>query len=153
MEYRTELFVDKRGDFLGFLKTRYSLYHLSNLFFRDLHYGVMAFLEMNKLPHAYSKSEELTRRVIAEYEKAGLLARIDDRTWMLNYLPFREAPVKPAGPAKPSPSIAKPAPDSKMSVSKAVAPAASTVASFGVPDTAVRQDVPAAATATEVKPA
>jgi hypothetical protein len=153
MEYRPELFIDKRQDFLGFLKTRYSLFHLSNLFFRDLHYGVMAFLEMNKLPHAYSKSEDLARQVIEGYEKTGLLIRIDDRSWMLNYLPFKKAPTKPTAPAKPTPVTAKPALDPKMSASKTVAPAAPTASSAGTENRVAPQEVLANDTATEPKPA
>ncbi|HTP12834.1 MAG TPA: hypothetical protein VMM37_04370 [Bacteroidota bacterium] len=137
MDHSLRLFIDKRTDFLGFLKTRYSLFHLSNLFFRDLHYGVMAFLEMNGLQHAYTPSEELTRKVIGVYEKDGLLLPVDGRTWMLNYLPFRKAPAKPAPPAKPTPPapVSKPATDLKPSASKPVAasPAASTAASQSIP--------------------
>ncbi len=112
MSYRTELFVEKQKEFLTFLKTRYSLFHQSNLFFRDLHYGVMAFLEMNGQPNAYTPSEELTHRIVTAYEQAGIFLRIDDRSWMLNYLPFKKAPSKLPAPAKaivpgPKPVIPK----------------------------------------------
>lgn len=112
MSYRTELFVEKQKEFLTFLKTRYSLFHQSNLFFRDMHYGVMAFLEMNRQPNAYTPSEDLTHRVITVYEHAGILLRIDDRSWMLNYLPFKKAPSKLPAPAKaavpgPKPAVPK----------------------------------------------
>ncbi len=108
MKIRTDLFIQKKKEFLDFLKSRYSLFHLSNIFFRDVHYGVMAFLEMNGLPRAYIPAEELAREVIAAYEQEGLLTRIDERSWMLNYPPFRKPPTKPpAAPAKVPPTAQK----------------------------------------------
>jgi hypothetical protein len=78
-----EMFVDKQKEFLSFLKTRFNVFHESNVFFRDLHYGVMAFLQINALPSRYSSSEELTKQVVAAYEEMNILVRIDDRSWMM----------------------------------------------------------------------
>ncbi len=148
MEYGLSLFTDKRTDFLGFLRTRYSLFHLSNIFFRDLHYGVMAFLEMHGFSHAYTPSEDLTRRVISTYEKEGLLLPIDPRTWMLNYQPFRKAPAKQAAAA----ATPKPVADAKSPTPKpAVASAASPAASPSRP--ASMQETPVASPAAAAKPA
>jgi len=97
-----KLFVEKQQDFLKFLKTRFNLFHESNVFFRDLHYGVMAFLRMNELPDPYSRSEDLARRIIASYEDSNIFLRIDERTWMLNYLPFKKPAVKAVPTAKPA---------------------------------------------------
>ncbi len=152
MEYKTDLFVDKRGDFLNFLKTRYSLFHLSNLFFRDLHYGVMAFLEMNGLPHAYSPSEDLAHRVVDVYEKGGVLVPIDSRSWMLNYLPFKKPPVKPAAPPKPAVPAEKPVSDQKPPAAKTTAAAATASSSIST-DSVAGQTALTAANETETKPA
>ena len=124
MTYRTELFTEKQKEFLDFLRTRYSLFHQSNLFFRDLHYGVMAFLQMNGLPNAYTPSEALAHRVIVAYENAGIFLRMDDRSWMLNYLPFKKAVTKVPAPAAattpgPKPAPPKAAPASGTSTSNA----------------------------------
>ncbi|HEY4612961.1 MAG TPA: hypothetical protein VII11_08275 [Bacteroidota bacterium] len=100
------LFVDKRVDFLKFLKVKYHLYHLSNVFFRDLHYGVMAYLELNKIKFKYLEAEELTRKVIESLEDANILKKVDKLTWVLHYPEFKKPLVKPAAPAKP---VAKPA--------------------------------------------
>ncbi len=118
MKYSTDLFIGKQAEFLNFLKLRYSLFHLSNIFFRDLHYGIMAFLEMNHLPHAYAPSEELTRRVLVAYEQSGILVRIDERTWMLNYAAFKKAPPKTTTPPKPATPAARPAPEVKSVTTK-----------------------------------
>ncbi len=103
-----KMFVEKQNEFLNFLKTRFSVFHESNLFFRDLHYGVMAFLQMNELPNRYSPTEELTKEIITAYESTKVFVRIDDRSWMLNYLPFKKPTVKAATPVKPASPAAKP---------------------------------------------
>lgn len=102
------LFNDKRTEFLKFLKARYHLYHLSNVFFRDLHYGVMAFLELNKIKYKYLEAEELARKVIESLEEAGILKKVDKLTWVLHYPEFKKPPVKPAAPTKPAASAARP---------------------------------------------
>jgi hypothetical protein len=102
------VFVEKQKEFLGFLKTRYNIFHESNVFFRDLHYGVMGFLQMNSLPSRYSSAEELTRQVIATYESMNVLVRIDERSWMLNYPLFKKVPVKAVVPARSAAPAAKP---------------------------------------------
>jgi len=67
---------------------------------------MMAFLRMNGMPNRYASTEELAAEVIGAYENLKILVRIDDRTWMLNYLPFKKPTVKAATPPKPA---AKPA--------------------------------------------
>jgi hypothetical protein len=103
------LFVEKQKDFLNFLKTRFNIFHESNVFFRDLHYGVMSFLQIQGKSHQYSSTEDLTKQIIEEYEGMKVLVRIDDRTWMLNYPPFKKPIVKAAVEAKPSATLVKPA--------------------------------------------
>jgi hypothetical protein len=109
MNDQRSLFVEKKQEFLNFLKTRYSVFHESNVFFRDLHYGVMAFLEINGFPKRYASSEILTEQVIKDYEESKILLRIDSRTWMVNYPPFKKPLLKPAVAAKTAPVSAKPA--------------------------------------------
>jgi hypothetical protein len=112
----TNIFVEKQKEFLGFLKSRFNVFHESNVFFRDLHYGVMAFLQMNGLPNQYSASEELTKQVVAAYEQERILIRIDDRSWMLNYLPFKKPLVKAAAPVKAATPLVKQGPPTSPSV-------------------------------------
>ena len=38
------IIVENQKDFLKYLKSKFPLYHLSNIFFRDFHYGVMNYL-------------------------------------------------------------------------------------------------------------
>jgi hypothetical protein len=91
-------------EFLQFMKARYHLYHASNVFFRDIHYGVMSFLEMRNQNAGYTATEAITRDVIAHLEQTGILRPIDDRTWMVVHEEFRPTPKKAAPPSKPAPA-------------------------------------------------
>lgn len=109
MNDQFKLFIDNRKDFLKFLKAKFHLYHLSNVFFRDMHYGVMAYLSLNKMDHKYSKTEELTHKVVESLEKANILKDVGRLAWVLVYPEFKKPMVKPAAPAKPAATAAKPA--------------------------------------------
>lgn len=105
-----ELFRQKQKEFLSFLKARYLVFHASNVFFRDLHYGVMTFLELNGRKHPYSTTEQLTEKVVASLVEQGILLKVANQAYVLNYPEFRKPPVKPAAPVKPAPAaLARPA--------------------------------------------
>ena len=99
--------LERDKEFLKFIKGRFHFYHLSNVFFRDLHYGVMAFLEQHSVKHSYPSAEDATRSIIAHFEGQSIFRRIDERTWLLHYPEFKAvsskpAPARPAAPAKPA---------------------------------------------------
>ena len=109
MNDRLKFFVDDQKNFLKFLKTKYHLYHLSNVFFRDMHYGVMAYLEINNMTHKYAPAEELTHKVVEMLEQAKVLRNVGHLAWVLTYPEFKKPSAKPAPPAKPAASAVKPA--------------------------------------------
>lgn len=129
-----EFLRESKKDFLQFLKGKYSLYHLSNVFFRDLHYGVSSYLSWKRSAPRYTEAEELTRRLVAEWVAEGLLREVGNQAFVLNYPEFKKPPVKPAAPAKPAakpaatpaaaakPSAAPPAPAEKAAPAKPEAP-------------------------------
>lgn len=92
-------------EFLQFLRSRYHLFHASNIFFRDLHYGVMMYLEQQQLAQNYIVAEDITREVIAHFETSGILKPLNERTWVLILEEFRAESKKPAAPA-PNPAPA-----------------------------------------------
>ena len=83
-----------QDELFTFLKSKFRLYHLSNVFFRDLHYGVWEFLEHHGVTLNYGQSEDIAREVIIMLEKKDILKNIDDRTWLLNYPRFKLMPVQ-----------------------------------------------------------
>jgi hypothetical protein len=111
--------IARDREFLQFLRSRFHLYHASNVFFRDLHYGVMTYLEQQKLAQNYVVAEDITREVITHFERSGILKPLNDRTWVLILEEFRAVSKKPATAAPkpaPAPSTTNPNPASSASV-------------------------------------
>jgi hypothetical protein len=90
------LVVENQKDFLKYLKSKFPLYHLSNIFFRDLHYGVMNYLMAYKKKLRYYDGEEVARAVATEFEKSGIFKRVDNQTWLLIYPEFQLPRIKKA---------------------------------------------------------
>ena len=100
------------GEFLQFLRGRVPVFHLSNVFFRDIHYAVMAFAALHGLSLDYTRGEDVARRVIEKLEKEKVFVPIDRQTWTVFNAEFRKPSTKPAAvaaPAKPAAPAAQPA--------------------------------------------
>ncbi|MFI5252557.1 MAG: hypothetical protein ACHQQQ_09040 [Bacteroidota bacterium] len=76
------------SDFLRFIKTKFTLIHQSNVFFRDLHYGVIAYLESKGKKVRYLIGEQIAKEVASDLEKKGIFKKIDHQSWLLNYPEF-----------------------------------------------------------------
>lgn len=98
-----------QSEFLKYWKSKFPLYHDSNVFFRDLHYGVMSYTEERlKRKLKYLEGEPLALQVAQELEKRGILKKIDGQTWLLNYPEFAlPRPALAVKPAAVSPAEAK----------------------------------------------
>jgi hypothetical protein len=90
------LIVKNQKDFLKYLKSKFPMYHLSNIFFRDLHYGIMSYLMGYKKKLRYYNAEEVARSVASEFEKSGIFRRVDNQTWLLIYPEFQLPRIKKA---------------------------------------------------------
>ena len=102
-----EIIASNKIEFIRFLKTKYSLFHLSNVFFRDFQYGIMSYAESRGEHISYGRAEEVAKLVINNLEGSGILKPIKPGSWMLNYPEFRTPSAKvapPASSAKPTPS-------------------------------------------------
>ncbi|MCU7496618.1 MAG: hypothetical protein HF314_01855 [Ignavibacteria bacterium] len=91
--------------FFGFMKEKYPFFNKSNVFFRDLQYGVKNFFERKSVKLTYKDVEETTSMLIEMLEKDGTLSKVNDNAWKLNYAPKAEPEAeeenKPTGEAKP----------------------------------------------------
>jgi hypothetical protein len=94
-----ELIARNETEFLKFLKEKFTLIHLSNFFFRDFHYGVMAFLERKGIKLKYFAAEGIAREAAAALEQRGIFKRIDHQSWLLNYPEFALPRVEKKAPA------------------------------------------------------
>lgn len=84
----TQLIIQNSQEFLKYLKFKFSLYHKSNVFSRDVHYGVIHFLKDKNINISHSKSEIIASEVLNYFEKENIFKKIDNRSWMLNYEEF-----------------------------------------------------------------
>ena len=100
------------ADFLPFLKARVPVFHLSNVFFRDIHFAVIALAADHRMRIGYTEAEDITRHLIERLEKEKVLLPIDKQTWAVNKAEYRKPSTKPpapAAPAKPAAPAAQPA--------------------------------------------
>jgi hypothetical protein len=103
--------LEHRTEVLTFLKSRFPLYHQSNIFFRDIQYGIQLFLERKGIKSGYPESERIAHEFASALEREGVLIPVDRQSWALNYPEFRTPSSKPAPvarPAAPAPAVARP---------------------------------------------
>ena len=82
--------------FLQYLKARFPTFHNSNLFFRDFHYAIKNFLVIKDKKVNYAESEKLAKEFSEFLESKGILIKVSELGWRLNYPDF--ATVKPGDP-------------------------------------------------------
>ena len=102
-----ETIISSKIEFVRFLKTRASLFHLSNVFFRDIQYGIMSYAESKGDQISYGRAEEVAKLVINNLEGSGILKPVKQGSWMLYFPEFRTPSVKVTSPSsalKPTPS-------------------------------------------------
>ncbi len=119
--------LERKTDVLAFLKTRFPLYDRSNVFFRDIQYGIRLFLERKGMKAGYPDSERIAREFVSLLEREGVFVAIDRQSWALHYPEFRTPSSKPA-PAVAPPKAAPVAPEAAP-----VAPEAAPVAPEAAP--------------------
>ena len=95
----TKYFTILKNDyiiFLQYLKARFPTFHNSNLFFRDFHYAIKNFLEIKDMKVNYADSEILAKEFSEFLENKGILVKVNELGWKLNYTDFTT--VKPGDP-------------------------------------------------------
>jgi GR25 family glycosyltransferase involved in LPS biosynthesis len=103
--------LENTKEVLVFLKSRFPLFHLSNFFFRDVQFGVQAFLDRKGMKVGYTAAEAIARAFIEKLEHEKLFLPIDRQSWTVNIPEFKKPVVKatPAAPPKPAAPAARPA--------------------------------------------
>ena len=80
--------INNTTEFLRYLKSKFTLIHMSNFFFRDFHYGVMSYLKEHGMNVKYNEAETIAREVGVALEKNGIFKKVDHQSWLLNYPEF-----------------------------------------------------------------
>lgn len=83
-----EELLQNQTQLLKYLKEKFVLLHHSNIFFRDLHFGVMSYLAEHGKKISYLDAETAARGVAERFEQAGILKKIDHQSYLLNYPEF-----------------------------------------------------------------
>ena len=80
MDYLQEL-KNNETIFLKFMGERYPIYTNSNIFLRDLQFGIQTFFERKDIKVKYPVAEELAFSFASYLEEKNDLQRLDEQTW------------------------------------------------------------------------
>ena len=104
MKYQQHV-TDQWREILSSLKSRFPVYHLSNIFLRDIQYGIQEYFAQRGARVTYAQAENLTRAFVDRLEREKIFIPIDAQTWVVHYPEFRKPVVKTAAPAKPAAAV------------------------------------------------
>jgi hypothetical protein len=82
------ILINEERTVLNYLKARYPLYHKSNVFFRDIQFGIKHYLESRDIKLKYTESEVLANEFISHLQSKGILRKLDEQIYLLNYPEF-----------------------------------------------------------------
>lgn len=74
--------------FLKYFKSRFPMFHNSNVFFRDFQFAVHAFFKLKEKKLSYSEAENITKEFAVSLEASGVLIPLPKMNWRLNYPEF-----------------------------------------------------------------
>jgi hypothetical protein len=91
----SEFVVQKYTEVLDYLRSQFPMFHLSNFFYRDVQYGIMAMFRERGVKVNYREAERSARAFIEKVERENIFTPIDRQTWVVRYPGFRTARVRP----------------------------------------------------------
>ncbi|CUU04619.1 hypothetical protein JGI1_01028 [Candidatus Thermokryptus mobilis] len=94
---------DNWQDFLKFMKNHYPLYHLSNVFVRDIEYAIIDYFLNKGTKLSFSEAEYLAQKFAEFMAEKGIFKPIKNeynRVWTLNYPEFKKPSVQKTGETK-----------------------------------------------------
>jgi hypothetical protein len=96
--------LQNEKEVLDFLKLHFPIYHESNVFFRDIQYGIQSLLERKGMRIGYTDGETVAREFIRSMEEKKIFMPVDKQTWVVNNPEYRKPQIKaPAASARPAP--------------------------------------------------
>lgn len=82
------LLVYNQNQFLMFLKTKFPLFHNSNIFLRDIQFGIKNYFANKQIILSYSDSEKLALLFSDKLVSEEIFKKISDNCWKLNDLSY-----------------------------------------------------------------
>jgi hypothetical protein len=83
-----EILKSEQQIFLNYLKAKFPVFHNSNFFFRDLHFGIKSYFEKKGTGLSYSLSEQIAKKYSEYLEEEGIFVKISDKTWRVTFPEF-----------------------------------------------------------------
>lgn len=89
IDYKKSQFIlGNQVEFLQFMRSRAPLYHLSNVFLRDLHFSVLEFLKKKGITIRQTEAEQVAREIGVQFERKNIFRKLNANTWVLYYPEF-----------------------------------------------------------------
>ena len=92
----SELVQRDKLEFLQYFRSKFPIFHLSNIFYLDIKYALKYYLMSNHLKVSDEELETLSETLISQMVSDGIFRQVSRSTWTLNYPDFQtKAPGKP----------------------------------------------------------
>ncbi len=86
---KSEILKNNHQEFLRFLKGHFPLYHLSNIFLRDVQYGIMKYFRETKgIQVKYPEAEKLAVELSQSLETQDIFRKLNHQSWVVNFPEF-----------------------------------------------------------------
>ena len=82
-----------------FLREKYPIFFNSNIFLRDIQYGIMTYFERKDIMISYPLAEILALKFTSSMESLEILKRLGATTWLVNFK-FNDPEIKSEEPAE-----------------------------------------------------
>ncbi len=89
MNRQLDYAINNQTEVMNFLKTNYPLYNASNLFLRDVQFGLIEYFRRKHMTLRNRDAEAVARGFIDHLKKGRLVSQIDQQTWTLHYPEFK----------------------------------------------------------------
>jgi hypothetical protein len=93
MNRQLNYIINNQTEVLYFLKSHYPMFHNSNVFIRDIQFGLILYFQQKGQRLRPRDAESVARGFMEHLGRSNIVRPIDQQTWMLNYTEFQAAPV------------------------------------------------------------
>ncbi|RJP64175.1 MAG: hypothetical protein C4539_15010 [Ignavibacteriales bacterium] len=83
--HERQVFLSNSNLFFNYLKERYPVFNNSNIFLRDIQYGVKSFFEKRGIKLSYSDCEILADEIIKVFESQNIFQKLTKNSWKVNF--------------------------------------------------------------------
>lgn len=83
-----QILKNEEAIFLRYFKSRFPLFHNSNLFLRDFQFAINGFFKLKGEQLSYTKAEALTKIFASHLEQREILVPLTAMSWRLNFPEF-----------------------------------------------------------------